>query len=286
MKVQPLIFIFSILMTSSAFGLTGGKIAKEVEKNGVFSIATHLLKNSQEDDVCTASKIGPNVILTAAHCVYADQKSFLFGFSTKTKNPESQFKGLEVIKIIQHPSYDASQDGLGDFGAKSIDAALVFVTPTKKFLELKTLEMDFKYVRAEDQIEIWGYGCQRGMSESYNYIPAKKHGFNTVLEKKSLGGNFGAATATVNKMVKGIYKNSFLSKGLNNFVDAQSLCWGDSGGPVLRSGKVVGINYSYLVQDFENDGSSKSGLTDLNLHVRLSAIEKWIKATIKSTTSM
>ncbi len=55
-----------------------------------------------------------------------------------------------------------------------------------------------------------------------------------------------------------------------------SLCVGDSGGPTVRNGKIVGVNSSYII-----DQNLQTEEAYLNLHSRISNVQGWIRSIIR-----
>ncbi|KAJ2457842.1 hypothetical protein GGF42_002436 [Coemansia sp. RSA 2424] len=60
---------------------------------------------------CTGSLIGPNVVLTAAHCIYASDtvkytaSQIQVGFTHTLPDPTVRFKGYSVAQIVPHPKF-------------------------------------------------------------------------------------------------------------------------------------------------------------------------------------
>ncbi len=271
--MKPILVIAPLLISLSAFSkplIIGGSIALPNEGNGVFQIAIQD-KAAEEYNFCTSTKIGKNVFITAAHCFDENKGPTALGISTKVINNDFDYAGVEVENVVIHPLYNDQDENFN-----SPDVALVFVKNNADFDSIQIRELDLNFVQQDKQIEYWGFGCQKTTNDTDNYSPVKKRANNTTLGKNVLKRNFGVFSETVHASAEAIYSSMILTAGLSMDKNASSLCWGDSGGPVFLDGKIVGINASYLSEDMKEDGTSRNGVTDVNLHVRLSAIKEWI----------
>ena len=278
--MKKIIFISLLLTANTGFCLIGGTEAKPGQGDGVFNIV--IADETEEDNYfnCTATKISPNTFITAAHC-FERKVPASIGFSTQVRNKEFEYDGLEIENVITHESYNGDkEDSEEDFGANSIDLALVKVKTNSEFDKIKIRELDFSDVAPNAKVEMWGFGCQKSNNKIDDYFPVKKFASNTTLDKSKLAGKFGIFTAQVNETKDQIYKNTIPTSGINLSKTAASLCSGDSGGPLFSNNKLVGVNFSYLAE-IQEDGTSKTGLTTVNLHVRLSVVKSWVEETLK-----
>ena len=287
------LLLISISFSTQLFALIGGEVAKAGEGAGVFQIVVQDNKNADINNQCTATKIREDVLLTAAHCFgNIQERSGILGFTTKIDNSDFDFEGVEISKVVIHSSYvlevkietqDSSNDenSLGtdedELGSDQIDMAIVFLKTGTSFGKIATREIDYEFVNPNASVEIWGYGCQRSTNSIDDYSPLKKHGTSKTLEQVILGKNYGRLTTAVHNEANIIYQNNILTAGLNIDSKASSVCFGDSGGPLFKDGKLVGVNTTYLAKGMDQNGKSPSGKTDVNYHQRLSVVKDWLK---------
>ncbi|HXH30884.1 MAG TPA: trypsin-like serine protease [Bacteriovoracaceae bacterium] len=264
------LLVFLILVSLSfpaAAVIIGGKVAGPGEGDGVVQIATVDDKGSILN-YCSATKVGARVLLTAAHC-FSSTNTKILGISTKIINDKFEYEGVEVEKVISHPSSKL-------YNYKKIDVALVLLKQSSVLDEITTRVINFDFVAAQTEVQFWGFGCQATTNNTANYIPVKKHSTGHTQDQAQLKRNFGILTDIVRRDVGLIQKNFMLTPGQGLDVQGASVCWGDSGGPVFKGPDLVGINVTYLVKDMKANGQSESGVTDLNLHLRLSPIKAWL----------
>jgi secreted trypsin-like serine protease len=274
MRYSFFLTLLMTLATSPARALIGG--VEQNVNNGIFNIAV-MEKGAEEADVCTAAKIGENVFITAAHC-FDFHKLYLVAFSTASKNPKFDFDSLGIIKVIRHPSFKVNTEGGSDFS--EADVAIVFTKPDPIFAKLNTLELSYEVVNFTSKVEIWGYGCQENMNKLETYYPVKKSFTTQVEDKGSLLTIGGAWSKNYFENADSIFEYNFMTPGKEKSAEEASVCFGDSGGPVLMNGKIVGINAEGIMSDIDDNGESPSGISYLNMHTRLSLIQDWIQKTL------
>jgi V8-like Glu-specific endopeptidase len=274
--MKKLLFSFSLLLiASSSYALIQGQSAQLNEGQGIFNIAVMDEEDEENNIACTATKIGKNILITAAHCFDTKKISKILAISSALKNPESRYSAVNIKDVFKHPSYKIDSDD-----NESIDIALVIVEPNQEFMELKTRELDYSFVDEKEAVQYWGFGCQVSNDLIDDFIAEKKYASGVTQGEKILLNDFGLSNESVHSDIQGMYSAYILTLGLNLSAQSPSVCHGDSGGPVLRNEKIVGINVSYIDRELKEDKSSIKGLTDINLHQRVSIAKEWIQETI------
>ena len=272
--MRALSFIFALfLFSSNSQAVIGGRIDDSAD-TAVIQIA--LSGNSY----CTATKIGKDLLLTAAHCFNQDSK--LIGFSSKVQNAKFEFFELKAQDIIIHPSYlDLGDDTRYEDSLTVFDMSLVKVVPTSEFEKLSVMEMDFNVVSPGEELSFVGYGCEGSVNNLDGYIPRRKIARSTSLALSALLLPHGIMSEFYGEISDEIYKFNILTPGNKMEPRYASLCYGDSGGPILKNDKLVGINSSYTFSDITSSGGTQTGVSKINLHSRLSQVEEWIKSQIE-----
>lgn len=232
--------------------------------------------------LCTATKIGARSFLTAAHCVVdrhgggiPTEPTILEIHTAATpQGPAMSLRG-NLLRVLVAPEYERGlrnfaryrQERLALFGRESSApepsalgralrighhfsarfpdvAILVLDGPTP---EIPTLEVDLRPLSAKEEVVLVGFGCRGEQTPSRGAEPVRAAGSTQVLRVDSV--NFYTAAA---QMAPG----------------APSLCPGDSGGPVLRAGRVVGVHG--VVYGLHRRHGARS-----NMAVNLSALAEW-----------
>jgi secreted trypsin-like serine protease len=271
------IFFFLIILNSYCFAKTsliGG--SESEQNNGVFHIAIQE-KGSTDIEVCTASKVGPRSFLTAAHC-FDGHKTYSLLLSTESKNPDFDFEIVEIEKLNIHPSYKSEDDS--NFAQS--DVAIVTISSSVIFSELETLDVSFEEVSSNSKVQIWGFGCQESLHKLETYYPVKKFSETIVEDKSSLIKIDGLIGETIREMADDIYAFNFSTPGKTKSKMESSLCFGDSGGPVLLNNKIIGVNAETFMADLDENGETLSGISYLNQHTRISKLKNWFSEVLKS----
>jgi hypothetical protein len=143
-----------------------------------------------------------------------------------------------------------------------------------KFNEMPSLELDFSPVVSGEKLKTYGYGCE-ATADLDNPVSHKKNSDIETLPFSALNTSCSSIAPVINHSASSIYKSQMISASLRSG-GKSSLCEGDSGGPVTRNGKVVGVNSQYLI-----DQTSQTEEAYLNLHSRLSEIRGWADSILK-----
>lgn len=241
-------------------GIGSALIGGEADNDEFY--AAVVLMDSGTRNLCSATKIDTYQFLTAAHCVVDGASATLkTAFEaggriavshTGLPRGSLDFTQLVVQEIILPPSYiDAlsrfvkykakriaslrktlSDDQLKlreqairinhQFSARFPDLAIIRVrTPTS---HIPILPLDLEPVRRGDPVILVGFGCEQSPPVNDRLSPA-------------YGRRTWGRTEVIRADAVNFYSYAQLMRA-----DRPSLCPGDSGGPVLRNGLVVGVN--------------------------------------------
>jgi len=272
--------ILLLLWSSSAAALLGGRIDDAGRYPSVVALG------DGPNLHCSATKIGPDRFLTAAHCVVDTSKGGLddafrsghrlfISNRVEPKVPEDLI-AVTVREIRLHPSYEQAlrrfyaykESRLRDyrerytgedlarrvrvlehddhFTPRFPDLAILLVAePTPN---IPIAEVDCTPLHDGDSVEILGYGYEslKGMALARHMRP---------YGRRNLGSSQVIRVDPVN----------FYSYGGEMRPGSASLSPGDSGGPVLRNGRIVGVNGTVY-------GLSRLDMARSNMSVNLSGL--------------
>ncbi len=212
-----------------------------------------------EGKLCSATKIGTYRFLTAAHCVAdtstgAVASAFAVGRPIQVSNAVAparrDFLLLHLERADLHPDFKLALEHFYEYKEKLITGYrerykgvdlelrirkiesdnrftsshpdLAVVTVRERTPGIPNAEIDFEPLTAEDQVNLVGYGCEAGQ----DVAPVSKYG------RRRWGETRVIRIDPVN----------FYTFAHQMRTGAPSLCPGDSGGPVMREGKVVGVH--------------------------------------------
>ncbi|KAI9500031.1 hypothetical protein GGI25_003033 [Coemansia spiralis] len=163
---------------------------------------------------CTGSLIGPNVVLTAGHCIYQDDirytaSQFQVGLTHKRPEPGTLYQGLSVSKVITHPNFNLK--------TLSNDIALLILEDTVSSSQATPGKIYTGDITTSTKLVAAGFGIT---------IPDNMTSVPTQLMEVSL-------TAGSNAYCRSNW-GSFNSKYLicTNGASGKDTCQGDSGGPL------------------------------------------------------
>jgi hypothetical protein len=180
---------------------------------------------------CTATLVGPEAVLTAAHCVAHDGK---VSFSLRVKNVTTAHTGT----CEQAPAYRIPEPPRND---PTADYALCKISPAVDGVAFEKVNIDPKLIEDVPELLLSGFGC---------------------LEANGTGGNdtvFRIGEARVEERPNGA-QNTILTRG------GAAVCFGDSGGAAYWVGAggrrmVVGVNESALPDGGQLSDTSRIAAT-------------------------
>jgi len=272
-----------LLCALPAKGLEGGRPDAEQRYAAVVALVAGPV------DECSATKVGARRFLTAAHCVVDTgsgelRPAFRPGGSIAISNAPTPRTAEDFITaMVQHtrlaPAFREGMDRFIAFKRKRVaafveqfadkelqrriaemeakhhftarypDAALVEIDRLTPSIPAAPIDLDT--VTAEDTVTLVGYGCA--------------HLAERQAEQQSLP--FGRRRWAQTQVIR-VDAVNFYSYAEHLRPGAPSLCPGDSGGPVLRDGKVVGVHGTVY-------GIGAAGGAHSNMSVNLHTLRDW-----------
>lgn len=246
--------------------LVGGQTATQAQH---FLDPVFIWTGSKEDiyyQFCTAAKVSPRHILTAAHCILEQEETeevfqgpwvpydgikvgshIQYSFDRDLSNENHKVEQL-VIKNISLPrQVEDCLEGVNY--SKRIcesrtpwpDVAIIEVEPIAKstFSQVPVLDIDYSHVKENLDIYILGYGSQYDGDES---LPKLKFHPISVLSKEKAMERLESTNAVDDGFPD--FDIYFATGGALNEPDSANLGSGDSGGPVISKmfQKLIGIN--------------------------------------------
>lgn len=209
--ILPIFLLFSFIAMAAGYKIDRDLIGGRPALKGEFPEIVYIFSGGAR---CSATVVGPRVILTAAHCV-VDEGSI----GPVLEAPQVDFVIDQVVysaKCRQAPLY---REGRGDH-----DMALCKVD---KELSVKPASISKKGPAVGDQVLLSGYGCVKAGGG---------------------GGNDGilrVGKSKVTKLPQGSDHWFYTQKGA-------ALCFGDSGGPSLLDNdkhQLIGVNSRGNIKD-------------------------------------
>lgn len=235
--------------------------------------------------LCTAVKIGDQSLLTAAHCVVDERSGELAsafqsgGVISLDNSPQQLARANAITATVEQTLLpDAYQQGLKKlavyrrqrladlsrelsslparmrdqflrmrhhFAERYPDIAVIRLQTATP--EIPIVTVDFNPLKAGAKVEIVGFGCTASQPVGHGSLTKRQSGWTSIIRVDSI---------------------NFYTEATQRSVNAPSLCSGDSGGPVLYNGRVVGINS--VVYGLHRHHGARS-----NMAVNLSALADW-----------
>jgi hypothetical protein len=208
---------------------------------------------------CSATKIAVRRFLTAAHCV-ADTSTgtvagafavgSVFQVSNAVTPAQSDFVFLHVERASLHPDFQQALERFYAYKENIIDKFrehyngahldvrirtieadnhitarnpdLAVVTVRERTPEIPIARIDFTPLKPEDPVHLVGYGCE-------------------AVRNEQSASTYGRRRWGETRVIR-IDPVNFYTYAHQMLLGAPSLCPGDSGGAVMRAGKVVGVH--------------------------------------------
>jgi secreted trypsin-like serine protease len=239
---------------------------------------------------CTAAKVAPKMLLTAAHCVLDPSTLDLkYGVSKPielSREPSKGFTSHAVAAVHVHGAWTRAcqEEYCGSSSVTAtIDAADVAVVELAADLaDVPAAAIDTTPLAARDRVTVLGFGCTEGvLAEDKRGTITLKFAETSIVPASRAVHAGSPATASSLAQIGGIYA---MTPGPARVKSAGGLCPGDSGGPLYRKRGdtlvVVGVNANYTLRPGEKD---LAGIPVTNWHTRLDdrsrhGIAAWLRS--------
>lgn len=230
---------------------------------------------------CTASRVGPRHLLTAAHCVFNASSLEIYYPPASTitlRAADDTLTPMTVARASVHPLWASKcADTLCSASAVTAkldapDVAVIELEAEPK--NLATAKVDREPLAPGDLVRVTGFGCTTGVYVSDNVAISLRTAEQKVVDASAAIHDGSFVTAADLPIFGGNYA---LTAG------AAGLCPGDSGGPLYKVDaagelRVAGVNANYTLRpDTEDD----VGIPVTNWHTRLdgksrNAVGQWL----------
>lgn len=273
---------------------------------GAPAAATEFLSTLALKGGCTAAKVGPHHILTAAHCVHDKSTNTLrsgyragatvYVTNRKTVSklglivwPTSleDFRGVEVREtLLPEPwtaDWPSAVEKVNVLGADAPpDVALIVATAAADALlaDIPTATVDTGQVLEGDRVTVMGYGCEGGVYGASPWpdffrVQLRYQDTHAIgLGKLVHPGSY--VDAIDSPYAQNLGRSYLFTPGKNLDPAEASICPGDSGAPIYRADRarntIVGVNAYYSFLPKETD---PKGISVTNWHTRLDAASRW-----------
>jgi len=207
---------------------------------------------------CTAAKVAPRRLLTAAHCVLDPATvSIRYPVGSKisvTRDPSKGYAELEVAAVAVHPAWiKACEDSFCAASAITarLDAPDVAVIELAADLpDVPVASIDVTPLSPGDRVTVVGFGCTAGVlvPDARDAISLKYADTRLVAADRAVHAGSVVLPGDL-AQVAGIYS---MTAGPGSARARAGLCPGDSGGPLYKKTRdgslvVVGVNSNYTL---------------------------------------
>ena len=214
---------------------------------------------------CTAARVGPRHLLTAAHCVWSASSLEVYYDAThdvQLRFPDGTLAAYKVKAAHVHPLW-SSKCAETLCSASAVTAKLD--APDVAVLELEEEPKNLAQAKVDrtpfvpgDLVRVTGFGCTTGVHVAdTNVAVALRTAEQKVVEPGAAIHDGSFVEAADEPVYAGNYALTAGNAGL---------CPGDSGGPLYRNGSVVGVNANYTLRPDDQD---EVGIPVTNWHTRL-----------------
>ncbi|CAH2085419.1 unnamed protein product [Euphydryas editha] len=207
------LFIFNILLhVEGSSRIVGG--AKAPPGFGKFSVS---LQNNTGHHVCGGAIISHKHLVTAAHCVYRAKPKYI-KVVVGTTNLDERGLDYYVESIHIHDLYN--------YTLKLNDIAVIAIKGLFNLEKVEMLRLDENELKEGETVLLTGFGAQEPRGDSSRRMQVLN---STVFEQD--------VCRYAMRYVRNVYDSMFCT-----FTRVgQGTCHGDSGGPLTKDNKLVGI---------------------------------------------